>query len=206
MGLTIGIGFCSSLGFSSAASLSGGIAVGLGIGLGLGWLVGLAGVLAQPPADRQLIQLASNGEPTDRPVQLKIEADRWLLIPHRPPAIGGLLVSPGPDGWPAELRIRLPLAGLEQLKCFMGEQQLELAVPSYGEHRQRQTLIDRQGERPIDDEHPLWLSVQPRGADQQPLSRLPKPASGECFEITLTAAWLAHPAEYLRLEWIDFYR
>jgi hypothetical protein len=202
----IGFGFCDCLGSSSAAWLSASAAWGLVISLGLGGAVGLTGVLAQPPAERQLIQLAANGEPTNRPVQLKIEADRWLLIPHRPSPIGGLLASPGPDGWPAELRIRLPLAGLEQLKCVTGEQQLELAVPSYGDHQPRQSLIDRGGERAIDAEHPRWLAVKPRGTDHQPLGRLPRPEAGEYFEVTLTPAWLTPTAEYLRLEWIDFYR
>jgi hypothetical protein len=106
--------------------------------------------------------------------------------------------------WPAKVRVRLHLRGLEQLRLVHDAVTLETAFSS---QRLPQTITLRQpdkSELSIDKKHPLWFDVLLDEKNRE--AKNPLPLKEGYFEFVIPKAFLADDVTTCRIEWIDFFR
>ena len=120
--------------------------------------------------------------------------------------------------WPAEIVIRLPLRGLEQLTIQYGNLTIATGVSSTSAPIPLTiTVVDEAGNAQTaspsaDIYYPdiravtadgVTTAVGPLAAGDRPAIPLPE---GSAFEITLPPAFFSDAHESFSVQWIDFYR
>ncbi|MEI7838091.1 MAG: hypothetical protein WCK05_16945 [Planctomycetota bacterium] len=121
------------------------------------------------------------------------------------PGIGKLLLERKSPHWPAELRLRLTLQGLESIVLSCGGKTLSGSVSSHGDAGVSFCLLDDGKEGPpLPKSSPYWTDITAHDASGKVVKGLP-PAGGY-FELVVPNALLADDAATLKLRWVDFWR
>ena len=102
--------------------------------------------------------------------------------------------------WPAEIRVRLRLAGLEAFKAGNQTVETQWSVASHSDRRTTVSLRTANGESVIPPESPYWAPVKIAG-EYWPESERP-----EYFEIALPAKLFDENPREITLSWVDFFR
>jgi hypothetical protein len=133
-----------------------------------------------------------------------VDGGRALLSIRGGHGIGSAEVRRGSAEWPAEIRLRAHLRGLEHLAITVGRERLVAAVASHGDYARRIRLChaDRDGPS-LDRNSPCWMDILAFGPDGTPTRGLPP--DGGWFEMRIPSA-LLDAGDTLKLEWVDFYR
>jgi hypothetical protein len=118
--------------------------------------------------------------------------------------IGGLDLKRECAAWPARIRIRLQLGGLESLRISGGSVSLAASVESRYGGRVIERRIDAQGyEHAIEKADPLCTEIRTGCAVA---TRSDGPGSAYPFEIILPPTLLRTNPESISVDRIDFYR
>jgi hypothetical protein len=154
---------------------------------------------AAPPA----VQVATE-RPEDRAV-VEITTGGVVVRVASPRGIGRATLTRGGGRWPARLRLRLELKGLEALRLAAGGTTLVLSGTSGGRPVGRVAQFGPDGrERDVPRSSPLWTDVRALRADGRPATTIPLPDGA--FELDVPAGLLADNPPTLALEWVDFHR
>lgn len=126
---------------------------------------------------------------------------------YSPSGMGGARVEFAAEEWPAEIALRLHLAGLELLRFSFERQSVSVSVASHGEHAVMEYLAakGRPGETPIEPGSDYWMAVlrAPRPDGAAPHGEAPLAAR---FDVAAPRAlYPAGPCPF-SFEWLDFYR
>lgn len=156
--------------------------------------------------------------PEGNSAELTIEDGRALIDVNDSRGINGVTARLVEGEWPAEIVVRLPLRGLEQLTIQYGNLTIATGVSSSGEPAALTiTVTDEAGNTQsaspsADIYYPDITAVTPDGTTvavgplaggQRPPIPLPE---GSAFEITLPPHFYTAPQDSFAIQWIDFYR
>ncbi len=131
--------------------------------------------------------------------------DGTALLAIGGPGIGKILLERKGPHWPAELRLRLTLQGLESIVLSCGGKTLSGSVSSHGDAGVSFCLLDDGKEGPsLPKSSPYWTDIIAHDASGKVVKNLP-PAGGY-FELVVPNALLADDAATLKLRWVDFWR
>ncbi len=157
----------------------------------------------------------------DRPqgnnAAVSIENDRAVIDVTDRHGINGLNARLVGGEWPAEVVVRLPLRGLEQLWIRYGDLTISTGVSSSGAPSALTiTVVDEAGNAQsaspsADIYYPDIRAVTPDGTSAVgPLATGDRPTiplpEGSAFEITLPPHFLNEDYDSFSIQWIDFYR
>lgn len=157
----------------------------------------------------------------DRPeynsAEVTIEDGRALIDVTDRQGINGLNARLVDGDWPAEIVVRLPLRGLEQLWIHYGDLAISTGVSSTGAPVPLTiTVVDEAGNTQsaspsADIYYPDIRAVTPDGPTAVgPLATGDRPAiplpEGSAFEITLPPDFFREAHDSFSMQWIDFYR
>lgn len=157
----------------------------------------------------------------DRPegntAEVTLEDGRALIDVNDRHGINGLNARLTQGEWPAEIVVRLPLRGLEQLWIRYGDLTITTGVSSTGAPTPLTiTVVDEAGNTQsaspsADIYYPAIRAVTPDGtiaigplaAGERPTFPLPE---GSTIEITLPPDFFRESHDSFSMQWIDFYR
>ena len=114
--------------------------------------------------------------------------------------IGSATITRVGESWPAKMKIRLHLRGLESFKVESGESTVEWSKSSTGQQNSRVSLRQAGKEEAVGEDSPYHSRVETVGGNGK------VPLVGGYFEIVLPEAVLKDDPDKIKVRWIDFYR
>jgi hypothetical protein len=140
----------------------------------------------------------------DDRVEVKVEGDKATFVVHSPFGISHAIIERSGAGWPAAMRLKLHLKGLEHFRIASGKVTLEGSAAIQDGHVQLRLWKDRAEDAPLDAKSPYWIDVRILDSDGKPAKAMP--LNDGTFEFTIPKALLADNPKSITIGWIDFYR
>lgn len=131
------------------------------------------------------------------------EENQLILDVRSDPGFGWAKVALIAGAWPAELRFRLHLPGLEEMQFVYGGTQIILSVNSRDGQLRESAIIGTATELPLVAGDPQWMSggIVSGGAEPYTI-----PLQDGYFEISAPREFLEGDFQDFQISWIDFYR
>ena len=102
------------------------------------------------------------------------------------------------EKWPAQIRIRLNLRGLELFRAVNDTIDLRWSVSHKPDHRTRLSLRTGTDTKILKTDSPYWTTVGVAGDNKE--------NAPEYFEVSLPANLFSGNPRELKLQWVDFFR
>ncbi len=159
--------------------------------------VALSACAAPQPGGRSLPTFAiTTTKPADR-VTPVVAANSVRFDVASETGIGGARVALRTGSWPATVKLRFALRGLEELRFQYGETTIVVNVPNTAGAPPRESLAAADGEQPLSPGSPYWLDVAVERAQD---------GSVTAIEVTAPADFHKASPQAFDVQWIDFYR
>ncbi len=124
-------------------------------------------------------------------ITFNTSGDTLLIDITGPTGIGSAAIEKTAGQWPAKIVIRLHADGLEKFKFQYGNNTIDLAVSSQGDHSVREVFTQPGKMGAVSSGDPYWIAVTP----------------GEgYFDLEAPADFFKSGGNKFTIEWIDFYR
>ncbi len=124
-------------------------------------------------------------------ITFNTSGDTLLIDITGPTVIGSAVIEKTAGQWPAKVVMRLHAEGLEKFKFQYGNNTIDLAVSSGGDHSVREVFTQPGKMGAVSSGDPYWIAV----------------TSGEgYFDLEAPADFFVSGGNKFTIEWIDFYR
>ncbi len=161
--------------------------------------------LASTDVIPQSLALSANGvaveaDKRDTRITLTRTGQRVIVDVVSPSGIDRATLRRQEAEWPAEIRVRLHLAGLETFKAGNRAVEIQWSIASHSDRRTTVSLGTADGESVITTENPYWAPATIGGEYG---SKSERPGY---FEIVLPTKLFDENPREIVLSWLDFFR